>query len=74
MFGQLGLWLSQFTSGYVARVVGDLSTGLSVIALIWLTVYIANYGYVLETGRITLWDNSAALRQNPEVKRAYLGG
>ena len=52
MFGRLGLWLSQFTSGYVARVVGDLSTGLSVIALIWLTVYIANYGYAVVRGEV----------------------
>lgn len=39
-----------------------------------LALEISNYGYVLETGRITLQDKSAALRQNPEVKRAYLGG
>ena len=39
-----------------------------------LALEISNYGYVLETGRITLQDNSAALRQNPQVKRAYLGG
>jgi len=39
-----------------------------------LALEISNYGYVLETGRITLQDSSAALRQNPEVKRAYLGG
>jgi branched-chain amino acid transport system ATP-binding protein len=35
---------------------------------------ISSYGYVLETGKITLEDNSAALRQNPQVKSAYLGG
>jgi branched-chain amino acid transport system ATP-binding protein len=35
---------------------------------------ISNYGYVLETGRILLQDASAALRANPEVKKAYLGG
>jgi len=35
---------------------------------------ISHYGYVLETGRITLQDQSAALRQNPQVKSAYLGG
>ncbi len=35
---------------------------------------ISNYGYVLETGRIILADSSAALRQNPQVKSAYLGG
>ncbi len=31
-------------------------------------------GYVLETGRILMTDNSAALRENPQVKSAYLGG
>lgn len=39
-----------------------------------LALEISNYGYVLETGRILLQDQSAALRQNPEVKKAYLGG
>jgi len=35
---------------------------------------ISNFGYVLETGKITLQGDSAALRQNPLVKNAYLGG
>jgi branched-chain amino acid transport system ATP-binding protein len=39
-----------------------------------LALGISNYGYVLETGRIILQDSSAALRQNPQVKSAYLGG
>jgi len=39
-----------------------------------LALEISQFGYVLETGRITLQDNSAALRQNPQVKSAYLGG
>jgi branched-chain amino acid transport system ATP-binding protein len=39
-----------------------------------LALEISRYGYVLETGRIILQDNSAALRQNPQVKSAYLGG
>ena len=39
-----------------------------------LALEISNYGYVLETGRIILQDRSAALRQNPQVKSAYLGG
>jgi branched-chain amino acid transport system ATP-binding protein len=30
-------------------------------------------GYVLETGRIVLADDSARLRDDPEVQRAYLG-
>ena len=39
-----------------------------------LALGISNYGYVLETGRIILHDHSAGLRQNPQVKSAYLGG
>jgi len=39
-----------------------------------LALEISNYGYVLETGRIILADQSPALRQNPQVKSAYLGG
>jgi branched-chain amino acid transport system ATP-binding protein len=33
----------------------------------------ARRGYVLETGRVVLADASAALRDDPEVQRAYLG-
>jgi len=39
-----------------------------------LALEISRYGYVLETGRIILQDQSSALRQNPQVKSAYLGG
>jgi len=39
-----------------------------------LALEVSNYGYVLETGRIILEDTSAALRENEEVRAAYLGG
>ncbi len=39
-----------------------------------LALEVSHYGYVLETGRIILEDQSAALRENPEVRAAYLGG
>jgi branched-chain amino acid transport system ATP-binding protein len=39
-----------------------------------LALEVSRYGYVLETGRILLHDPSPALRQNPQVKSAYLGG
>jgi branched-chain amino acid transport system ATP-binding protein len=35
---------------------------------------IARRGYVLETGQVALSDDSGRLRDNPDVKRAYLGG
>ncbi len=34
---------------------------------------VADRGYVLETGRIALADNAAALKQNEQVRKTYLG-
>ena len=34
---------------------------------------VSKRGYVLETGHVALDDNSEALRDNPEVQKAYLG-
>jgi branched-chain amino acid transport system ATP-binding protein len=34
---------------------------------------VSKRGYVLETGQIAVADEAAALRENPEVQRAYLG-
>jgi branched-chain amino acid transport system ATP-binding protein len=35
---------------------------------------VADYGYILETGKIALHDAAAALKTNEHVKAAYLGG
>ena len=35
---------------------------------------VSKRGYVLETGTIAISDASSALRENPEVQNAYLGG
>ena len=39
-----------------------------------LALEISHYGYVLETGRIILADDSGKLREDPKVKECYLGG
>ncbi len=39
-----------------------------------LALEVSHYGYVLETGKIILHDQSLALRTNEQVKSAYLGG
>jgi branched-chain amino acid transport system ATP-binding protein len=39
-----------------------------------LALEISHFGYVLETGKVVLQGSSAELRQNPQVKSAYLGG
>lgn len=38
-----------------------------------LALSVANYGYVLETGRIILEGPAKELESNPEVRKAYLG-
>ena len=39
-----------------------------------MALSVAHRGYVLETGRIVLEGTAKELRDNPEVKAAYLGG
>ena len=39
-----------------------------------LALKVAHRGYVIESGRVILADTSEKLLQNPEVKKAYLGG
>ncbi len=39
-----------------------------------LALEISHYGYVLETGKVLLHDKAGALRENPEIQAAYLGG
>ena len=39
-----------------------------------LALEISSFGYVLESGRIILQDESAKLRSDPKVRSAYLGG
>ncbi|HZE36778.1 MAG TPA: ABC transporter ATP-binding protein, partial [Candidatus Eisenbacteria bacterium] len=39
-----------------------------------VALQLADRAYVLETGRVTLSGSGRELADNPEVKRAYLGG
>jgi branched-chain amino acid transport system ATP-binding protein len=39
-----------------------------------MALQVANWGYVLETGRIVLEDTAQSLLNNQQVKEAYLGG
>lgn len=39
-----------------------------------MALSIANYAYVLETGRITIEGSAAELAQSEEIRKAYLGG
>ena len=39
-----------------------------------LALEISTYAYVMETGHVTIEGPSADLRNNPQLKAAYLGG
>jgi branched-chain amino acid transport system ATP-binding protein len=39
-----------------------------------MALTVANRGYVIQSGRVILADNAKNLLENPDVKRAYLGG
>ena len=38
-----------------------------------IALHVANFGYILETGKITLKDSAKTLQENDSVKKAYLG-
>ena len=38
-----------------------------------IALHVANFGYILETGKITMEDSAATLQENDSVKKAYLG-
>jgi branched-chain amino acid transport system ATP-binding protein len=59
------------------RIIGEIRAAGTTVVLVEQNVHmalnVADYGYLLEAGRVVLSDQSAALRQREEVKRAYLG-
>jgi branched-chain amino acid transport system ATP-binding protein len=58
----------------IARLNKDGTTILLVEQNALMALRTAARAYVLETGRIVLTGTAAEVAQNPEVKRAYLGG
>jgi branched-chain amino acid transport system ATP-binding protein len=62
----------------IFRVVQHLNAEGTTILLVeqnaLMALSVAHRGYVLETGRVVLEGTAAELRENPEVRRAYLGG
>lgn len=61
----------------IFKIIGEIRAAGTTVVLVEQNVHmalqIADYAYLLETGRVALSDQSAALRQREEVKRAYLG-
>ena len=70
--------LSPLLVGEVFRLIRESNAEGMTILLVEqnakIALTLASRGYVLETGRITLYGNTSDLIDNEEVKRAYLGG
>ncbi|HKG74844.1 MAG TPA: ABC transporter ATP-binding protein [Aestuariivirgaceae bacterium] len=57
-------------------IIGIRKSGIAVLLVeqnAFLALQIADYGYVIETGAISLKGTGAELLDNPQVKEAYLG-
>jgi branched-chain amino acid transport system ATP-binding protein len=61
----------------IFQIIADIRAAGTTVVLVEQNVHmalnIADYAYLLQTGRVVLSDQSSALRQREEVKRAYLG-
>lgn len=77
MFDEPSLGLSPILVKQVFEIIDKIvSSGKTVLIVeqnVFHTLKIADYGYVIENGRIVLEDTGQALLKNPHVKTAYLG-
>ena len=58
----------------IGRINQKGTTVLLVEQNVRMALQVSNKGFVLETGRMVLADESQALLNNPKIKEAYLGG
>ena len=77
MLDEPSLGIAPLVVQRIYATIGEInSTGVAILLVEQNANYAleaASRGYVLETGRIALADDSANLRNDPEVQRAYLG-
>ena len=61
----------------IFQIIGEIRAKGTTVVLVeqnaHMALQVADYAYLLETGRVVLSDPSAALRQREEVRRVYMG-
>lgn len=71
------LGLAPFLVKEIFRIISEIRAAGTTVVLVeqnaHMALKIADYAYLLATGRVVLSNTSAALRQREEVRRAYLG-
>jgi branched-chain amino acid transport system ATP-binding protein len=77
MMDEPSLGLAPLLVREVFRIIRDIhSDGMTILLIeqnATAALRIADYGYVLETGKITLQGPGRELAENEQVKKAYLG-
>jgi branched-chain amino acid transport system ATP-binding protein len=77
MMDEPSLGLAPLLVREVFRIIRDIhSDGMTILLIeqnATAALGIADYGYVLETGKITLQGPGRELAENEQVKKAYLG-
>jgi branched-chain amino acid transport system ATP-binding protein len=77
MLDEPSLGIAPLVVQRIYQTIGEInSTGVAILLVEQNANYAleaASRGYVLETGRVVLANDSASLRNDPEVQRAYLG-
>jgi branched-chain amino acid transport system ATP-binding protein len=77
MLDEPSLGLAPLVSGMIFNIIREINKNGTTILLIEQNAHaaleIADYGYVLETGDITMQDKSSVLAANDNIRKAYLG-
>ena len=77
MLDEPSLGLAPFLVRDIFQIIRDINAQGTTVLLVeqnaHMALAVAHKGYVLETGRVVLTDNAAALLTNDQVKKAYLG-
>jgi branched-chain amino acid transport system ATP-binding protein len=72
------LGLAPFMVQEIFRIIREINQSGTTVLLVEQNAHMAlaaaNRGYVIETGKVVLSDTGAALLEDPDVKKAYLGG
>jgi branched-chain amino acid transport system ATP-binding protein len=78
LFDEPSLGLAPTLVETTFRIIGEIQRRGTTVFMVeqnaYMALRLASRAYVMETGRITLEGAAADLLENPEVRRAYLGG
>jgi branched-chain amino acid transport system ATP-binding protein len=78
MLDEPSLGLSPAMVRTIFRIIAEIHAEGTAVLLVeqnaHLALQVASFGYVLETGRLALAGPTTTLRDNPSVRRSYLGG